>query len=267
MKGHYGVSTSTPNEAVFSCGLFECVEYSKSAFSRPDAFELLEKETEEMIALSKKYSVEIRSFHVPFGVNEFYAFKPSSLDDGERERTLDYTKRIVNIVSKAGVRYLVIHGSLRVRNEDRPKHLDVFIDYLRKLADYCKPFGISIAVETLKPRCIGNGLYEHKYIMEHVERDNVGICFDSNHLLDEDNYEFLEGVGQYIITTHLSDFDHIDEKHWFPGRGVNDWKRIASLLKEKGYKGPAVFEVSFKHKPPREEELKELITEWEQLFE
>jgi len=117
-------------------------------------------------------------------------------------------------------------------------------------------------VETLKPACIGNSSKEHLYIMEHVDRDNIGICFDSNHLLTEDNIEFLKTAGQYVITTHLSDYDGVDEKHWYPGRGINDWRRIVKVLEEKGYTGPWVFETGFQGK----EALKTLVDEWESLF-
>lgn len=267
MKGYYGVSINTANEDVFSCGLFKCVEYCKSILETPDAFELIEDEVEKLIELSKKYNVEVRSFHIPFGVNDLYPFEPASLDENARERTFEYTKRLIEIVSKAGIRYVVIHGSLRVLPEDRQARLDAFVGYVQKLCDFCKEYNIKVAVETLKPRCIGNGLKEHLYIMEHANRDNIGICFDSNHLLEEDNIAFLEGAGQYVLTTHFSDFDGIDERHWYPGRGINDWKKITEILKEKGYNGPAMFEVSFPVKPAKTEDLKELISEWEQIFD
>ena len=102
--------------------------------------------------------------------------------------------------------------------------------------------------------------------MEHAERKNLGICFDSNHLLEEDNYAFLENAGQYVVTTHFSDFDGIDERHWYPGRGINDWKRITGILADKGYDQPWVFEVSFPDKIATAEECRTLITEWEAMF-
>lgn len=267
MRKEYGLSIKGANEEIFSSGLFSCVEYCRADFRIPGSFELTQNDVPKLIEYSKKYNVAIRSYHIPFNDEPPVPFVPASLDAGEREATLENTKKLIGMMAPCGVEIVVIHGSLRVLPEERQARLDYFVDYVQKLCDFCKPLGISVAVETLKPRCIGNGLKEHLYIMEHVNRDNVGICFDSNHLLEEDNIKFIEGAGEYIITTHLSDFDGNDEKHWYPGRGINDWKGIVSALDKKGYTGPFVFEVSFPGGKQTPEECRILIDEWEKMFE
>lgn len=266
-RKEYGLSIGFPNEEVFKSGLFKCVEFCRANIYGEEGFENVEKDARELAELSQKYHVAVRSFHIPFGSNdESFKFAPASLDAGERENTLIYTKRLIESLLPTGIEYVVLHGSLRVLDEDRPEHLEAFVEYLQKLSDYCKPLGIRIAVETLKPRCIGNGLKEHLYIKEHVKRDNVGICFDSNHLLNEDNLAFLEGAGQHVFTTHLSDFDGEDERHWYPGRGISNWKETVRILEEKDYTGPWVFEVSFPDGIATIEECQTLIAEWEALF-
>jgi len=266
MRKEYGLSIKNANEEVFKTGLFSCVEYCRADFRIPNSFELTQEDVPKLIEYSKKYNVAIRSYHIPFNDEPPVPFIPASLDEAERNKTLENTKKLITMLSECGIEIVVIHGSLRVLPEERQQRLDNFVDYVQKLCDFCKPLGISVAVETLKPRCIGNGLSEHLYIMKNVNRDNVGICFDSNHLLEEDNIDFIEGAGEYIITTHLSDFDGIDEKHWYPGRGINDWKKIVSALDSKGYKGPYVFEVSFPDKVPTQKECEKLINEWEKMF-
>lgn len=268
MRKEYGVFIKDADEAAFSCGLFRCVEYSKGILDTPDALEIVERDVEKLIAYSRKYNVEVRSFHIPFGSSEYYRFEPASLDPAVRAETLALTKRLLKLVIPAGIRYVVLHGSLRVLPEERQQKLEVFVEYVQELCDFCKEYGITVAVETLKPRCIGNGLKEHLYIQEHVKRSNLGICFDSNHLLEEDNLDFLKGAGQYVVTTHFSDYDGIDERHWYPGRGINDWKQIVQILEEKGYREPYVFETSFHEEvnPRGAESYAQLIQEWEALF-
>ena len=268
MKKEYGVFIKDADEAAFSCGYFSCVEYSKAILDTPDALEIVERDVEKLKEYSRRYNVAVRSFHIPFGSSEYYRFEPASLDPAVREETLALTKRLLELVIPTGIQYVVLHGSLRVLPEERQQKLEAFVEYVQKLCDYCREYGISVAVETLKPRCIGNGLKEHLYIKEHANRENLGICFDSNHLLEEDNLDFLRGAGQYVITTHFSDYDGIDERHWYPGRGINDWKQIVQILAEKGYDSPYVSETSFKEaeNPRCAESYGQLIREWEAIF-
>lgn len=267
----YGISINHANETVFSSGLFNCIEFSCgcASFVNENAFDILGQELEKVKAMSKKYNVPIRSCHLPFNGGRLggaYPFVPSSFDEWAREYSLSNTKRIITMLEGSGVEYVILHGSLRILNEERPQRMEALIDYIQKLCDFCKPYGISVALETLLPVCMGTGSDEHLYIMEHANRDNLGICFDSNHFLTENNLDFLRKAGQYVVTTHLSDYDGIYERHWFPGKGIIEWKKIKELLAEKGYTGPYVFEVGFANRgKPTIEELRTLISEWERV--
>lgn len=265
MKTNYGLSIKNADEKLFASGLFGCFEYCNVDFRIPGACEKTIDDAKKLAELSKEYGVKIRSYHLPFSDEGDMPFIPASLDKNIRKNTFEKTKELINIVAPCGIEIVVIHGSLRVLPEERQQKLDIFVDYIKDLCDFCKPLGIKVAVESLKPRCIGNSSDELIYIVENVNRDNVGICFDSNHLLFEDNTEFVNKAGKYIITTHLSDFDGDDEKHWYPGRGINNWKSIVGAMKEKGYTGPWVFEVSFPNRIATVEECKILIDEWEKL--
>ena len=47
--------------------------------------------------------------------------------------------------------------------------------------------------------------------------------------------EIIGKLSSYIRTFHLSDFDGIDEKHWFPGQGIISWTDVmAAIRKVKG---------------------------------
>lgn len=276
MNRRLGLSIRKPNEIVFSSGYFDCIEYSIGAdFNKEGAFEEWEENTAKMKELCRKYNVKMRSFHLPFNGERFggrYMHAPSSLDKGIRDRTLEYTKRLIEGVADMGVEFIILHGSLRVPMEEREERLKLFVGYVRDLCDFCKPYGITVAVETLLECCIGGGgdipenrIREFRYIMDNVGRDNVGICLDNNHFIKSSNIEFVKELGQYVVTTHFSDYDGVEEKHWFPGKGITDWKLLTDLLTEKGYKGPWVFEVSFADGKATEEELSDLVDTWRKL--
>ena len=102
----------------------------------PGAFEKIEKEAKELLVLSEKYDVKVRSVHLPFG-EESIKFSPLSLVDEEREQTLEYTKKIIKMLAPCKPEIVVIHGSLGVHPDDREKRLNFFVDYLKNLCDFC----------------------------------------------------------------------------------------------------------------------------------
>lgn len=279
MKHPLGLSISRPANAVFASGLFECIEYCIGAdFNQENAFDLWEERTKQIKALCRQSHVRMHSYHLPFNGERhqgFYMHAPSSPDPLLRERTLSYSKRLIEGVSDMGIRYVVLHGSLRVLPEERQLRVDCFVEYLRRLCDFCRGFGITVAVETLLESCIGGGgdvpenrIAELRYIMEHTERENLGICLDNNHFIKSDCLEFAKELGQYVVTTHFSDYDGIREQHRFPGDGITDWKKLTAVLDEKGYRGPWLFEVKFAEKGyPCEKELETLVSNWNALTE
>lgn len=277
-KRKIGLSIRYPYENVFKSGFFECIEYSIGAnFNLEGAFEEWEKNTDKVKELCRKYGVKMRTYHLPFNGERFngvYMHAPYSFDEGIRERTLEYTKRQIEYLSDMGIEYVILHGSLRIPMEERAERVEFFIDYLKKLCDFCKPYGITVAVETLLECCIGGGgdepdnrIKEMRYIMGNVNRDNVGICLDNNHFILSSNVDFVKELGQYVVTTHFSDYDGETERHWFPGKGITDWRLLCDLLIEKGYKGPWVFEVGFGDDGPTDEKLSELVAGWNKAIE
>lgn len=261
MKREYCLSITNPNEEVFSSGLFSSVEFAKAiAATREERAQII-KEIKEIKHLSEKYGVKVRSFHLPFSE----PFRPASLNENERKWTMEKTQELIEYMLPCGIEYVILHGGVNVNPEKTQEQLDVFVEYIQELCDFCQPYKITVAVETLKPMRIGYGAKEHLYIMEKANRKNLGICYDCNHFLGEDPIEFLEKAGKYVVTTHLSDYDMKDERHWYPGRGVIEWRRLVKALKENGYDGPFVFEVKFPGPQPNLRDVQQLISEWEDI--
>ena len=69
------------------------------------------------------------------------------------------------------------------------------------------------------------------------------VCFDMNHSLTEQNEDYIAAAADKIVTLHVSDYDRVDERHWLPGKGVNDWEKLISLLEEKNYCGRWLYEL------------------------
>lgn len=104
--------------------------------------------------------------------------------------------------------------------------------------------GAYIAVENLPRTCLGNTADEVSLLVS--ANDKLKVCFDTNHLLNEDNISFMDKLADKIITVHISDYDFINERHWLPGEGKNDWNAIISKLQEIGYNGVWMYEINLK---------------------
>jgi len=72
---------------------------------------------------------------------------------------------------------------------------------------------------------------------------NVGFCVDVNHFMRERPEDAIRKLGNRVWSLHISDYDFVDERHWLPGEGSNDWTAILQALEDVGYKGPFLYEV------------------------
>ena len=114
---------------------------------------------------------------------------------------------------------------------------------LYALAEVAKTYGDVVVVENLPRTCLGKNSAEIKELIS--AHSSLRVCFDTNHLLCEDAVDFIRNIGDKIVTTHISDFDFYNERHWLPGEGKLDWQAILRALKEIGYQGPWLYEIGF----------------------
>ena len=118
---------------------------------------------------------------------------------------------------------------------------------LAALADFAAQFNAVIAVENLPRTCLGR---DSKDILELLSaHDALRVCYDTNHLLGEDAVRFIEAVGDKIITTHVSDYDFLNERHWLPGEGKVNWQEILPAAENGGVEW-FIIEQDVCHKDP-----------------
>ncbi len=194
-------------------------------------------------ALSAKYGIELRSYHLRFA--PFEMLDISSLDEELRRKSVLYHNNCMTCAANAGMKIFVIHPSGEPNEpETRSAKLAASKRSLSELADHAEKLGGVIAVEDLPRTCLGNTADE---MLELIRDDNrLRVCFDTNHLLKEDPSDFARKVADRIVTTHVSDYDFKNERHWLPGEGKVDWVRLMDALDEIGYAGPLVYELGFK---------------------
>ncbi len=195
---------------------------------------------EEILSLSKRYGIELWSFHLPFMPFSEIDISRASL----AENTVSYIKGLIDKASAIGIKMFVIHPSGEpIEDGDRQARMECAKRSLRTLAEYAAKKQCTLAVEDLPRSCLGRDSAELSELLS--AHDALRVCFDTNHLLSEDIGHFIRTVGDKIVTTHFSDYDGIDERHWMPFEGRIDWGMLMRTLREVGYDGYVLYELGF----------------------
>ncbi len=209
------------------CDYKECPEYPQTA--------------KKMFSKAADYGVTIRSFHLPFCVEGGFV-DPASADAAERKRFMDIQVPLLKAAADSGVEIAVIHPSGEPYEEEtRAENLKYSIGTIAELNEIAKKSGIKLAVENLPRTCICRNCEEIKAYTENIP--DIFYCFDSNHSLKDSNKDFIETMGERIVALHISDYDFINERHWFPGEGSNKWQEIIETLEKVGYSGSWNYEI------------------------
>lgn len=246
----------------------ECIEIGSGVF-RDKSDEEFKKWVEDIRQKAEASGIEVWSIHLPFS----RVYDISTLNDTDRVNMISECVRIINLCAPLKPGKFVIHGSAEpIADSIRQQRISNSIASLKILASEARKVNGQLALECLPRTCLGNTADELLQIVSAVGND-LGVCFDSNHLLKEKPEEFVAKTGSRIVTVHLSDFDGVDERHWLPGTGIINWTEVVSELVKSGYQGPFMFEAS-KHKPesdgtvnPAKLTTPELYSSFEQIRE
>ncbi len=190
------------------------------------------------------YGVKLWSFHLPF--RPFEVIDMSSSDKEKRKHSVEYYTGLIKKFADIGIDKFVLHSGGKVtRKSDGEvrERIKCAKESYALLSEVAWHEGGIILVENLPPVCVGTNIEE---VRELVSADpRLKICHDTNHMLDGNPIDFIRAFGDRIASVHLSDYDRINERHWMPGEGVNDWHGIYDALNEVGYKGIWLYEVPF----------------------
>lgn len=229
-------------------------------YSTEKTYDDIEKWAIKVKQRADKAGVTIWSVHLPFGG----PFDISQTNDTLRQKAVELNMNDMVLSSKTvSPQKFVIHPSAEpISNEERAARIEASKKSLQTLAAKAKELNIPLLVENLPRTCLGNTSTELVNIINGI--DNTAICFDVNHLLIEPQTTFVENTKGKIQTTHMSDYDRVNERHWLPGEGVINWTELLSALVESGYNGPFIYEAG-KGKEPNIVTIQSLGNRWKKL--
>ena len=182
--------------------------------------------------------LKVWSVHLPFSGS----LDISVLNDAKRAENVALQAKMIRMAGEFKPEKLVLHPSSEpISDSDRKARMDKAKESIALLLPVAKEIGAQLCIENLPRTCLGRTSDEMLYIIE--DFPEVGVCFDSNHLLIESHNSFFKNVGNRIGTIHASDYDKVDERHWNPGKGVIDWPEFMTNLLHYGYNGVFMTEV------------------------
>ena len=192
----------------------------------------------ELKAWSEKYGVNLWSFHLPF-----YPFADIEISKEDMaEKSISYLSQFIKKGSEIGIDKYIIHASGEpIAEEDRKSRMECAKNSLYTLAEIAKGYGSVILVEDLPRTCLGRNSDDMMELLS--AHPDLRACFDTNHLLDEDIVKFIHVLGDKIVSTHISDYDFNNERHWLPGEGDINWQELISALKDVNYQGIWLYEI------------------------
>lgn len=189
---------------------------------------------EEQIKLCKELGFNIIFAHLGYqNINSIW-------EEGlEGDNLVERYKKDIKNCKENDIPMVVMHLTSKKK---APMYGEIGLNRIRKIVEYAKTLNVKVAFENTKIK----GYLE--YVLENIEDDNVGICFDSGHYHvhfdDEFNFKFFK---DRIFAVHLHDNDKSDDLHLIPFEGTINWKGLISKLKECNYTGPITLELCYRY--------------------
>lgn len=169
------------------------------------------------------------SIHAPF-----MDLSPGAIDSWIRMKTIERFNQVLDIAEILGPKVIVFHSgyekwkyALKI-----DKWLHKSIETWHPINERAKQIGTKIAIENIfedEPTNL-------RMLMENINSDNFGICFDSGHFNLFSNVsleEWLQALKPYIIELHLHDNNKKADSHYAIGDGSFDFETMFRELKGK----------------------------------
>lgn len=189
-----------------------------------------------------QHGVWVRTTHSNLGVDL------AALDDDVRVQAVTSVESCFEPFAELGGFAVIVHPS---RGDGPAEEMEDRIGAFRRSLDTltarAERLGIRLACENLQHK----GQPRPVCRMEDLRRvvddypSTVGICLDTGHANNNglDPADEARIAGERLIALHLQDTDAAEDRHWPPGLGNINWRRVSAALIEIGFDGAWTFEV------------------------
>ena len=189
-----------------------------------------------------RHGVWARTIHSNLGVDL------AALDDDVRAQAVASVESCFEPFAELGGFASIVHPS---RGDGLAEEVELRIGAFRRsldtLTDRAEQLGIRLACENLQHKGEPRPLCRMEDLRRVVDDypPTVGICLDTGHANNNglDPADEARIAGERLIALHLQDTDAVEDRHWPPGLGNINWRRVSAALTEIGFDGAWTFEV------------------------
>ena len=172
---------------------------------------------EEQLKYARKQGLNIIFAHLGYkNINDLW----KECDEGNK--LVENYKKDIKICKQNNIPMVVMHLTSK---KVAPNYNEIGLERIREIVNYAKELDIKVAFENTKIK----GYLE--YVIQNLDNDNVGICYDAGHCHVHFNDEFpYEMFKNKIFAVHLHDNDKSDDLHLLPFDGTIDWEKLIKKL-------------------------------------
>lgn len=177
--------------------------------------------------------------HVIFAHLGYQNINDIWIDNEIGNKLVDRYKKDIKVCRENNISMVVMHLTSK---KDAPMYNEIGLSRLKEIVNYAKELGVKVAFENTKIK----GYLE--YVINHIDNDNVGICFDSGHyhVHFKDEFDF-DKFKDRIFAVHLHDNDQSDDLHLIPFDGTLNWDETLQHLNACNYSGPITMELCYRY--------------------
>lgn len=207
---------------------------------RPHAYpyDMDEEKCEEVIRLKNQYNLEISMYTPELLV---YPYNLSSTDKKERNESVEYAKKSVEIAARIGSERVQVTCGHAGYFADRKVVRSNVIDSLQRITEHAEKYSVDLIVEALTIMESNSVVMLDDLIdiFNHVDSKNIKSMVDSVMVMT--NWEPLDDyfgkLGEKLSYLHWGDSSGIVENHQIIGQGIIDPKAFFDIVRRNGYDG------------------------------
>ncbi|MBC1982448.1 2-keto-myo-inositol isomerase [Listeria booriae] len=178
----------------------------------------------------------------PLALNALVFF--NNRDEAGHSAIIQEFQEMMHICDKIGAKYVVAVPLVTTEKILKKDIKQSCIEVLQELSNIAESHGVKIALEFVgHPECTVNRFEDAYDIVQAVNRDNVGLVFDSFHFhaMGSNIQNLKNADGSKIFIFHIDDTEDFqiglltdDDRVW-PGHGAIDLEAHITTLKQIGY--------------------------------